>query len=130
MTLCAAEVHVGPHCDPLDPLVVIADEAKMSRHRAQAFPAGEGRDLDDDPGELPVGLDVRIDRLRELREVLLLEGRLRLQVEDGIGSVEAEVDHGVPSMTRDRRYYGTRITFPRDSPPIIRRKASCTSSSG
>jgi hypothetical protein len=42
--------------------VVIAHEAQVRRHRADAVPAGKRRDLDDDAGELARLLDVRIDR--------------------------------------------------------------------
>src|SRR6185503_4274056 len=80
-----AQRRVGHDRDLPDVLVVIADEAKVRRHRAEAVPPRERGDLEDEPGEVAGGLDERVDRLRELHEVFFREGRLRPHVQDRAG---------------------------------------------
>src|SRR3954471_18864475 len=69
-----ADGGIGDDGDLLHALVMVPHEANVGRHRAQAVPAGKFRRLEDDAGEAAGLLDVRIDRLCELREILLGEG--------------------------------------------------------
>ncbi len=49
-------VGVGDHRNLLDVLLMVADEAEVGHHRAEAVPTGgEGLRIDDQAGEIAVG---------------------------------------------------------------------------
>src|SRR5258706_9586552 len=89
-----AHRRIGDDRDLLDPLVVVAHEAEVRRHGAEAVPARKPRRIDDDARELALRFDEWIDRLRELREVFLLQCGLRPQMEDAVRCIEGVLKHG------------------------------------
>src|SRR5262249_26028290 len=100
-----AQSGVGDDGHLLDVLVVISNEAEVGGHCAEAVPSGKRRRLDDQPGKIACLLDERIDGLRELREVVLLERGLRSNEEDGVLGVEAVFDHvDLPLLRRFQRW--------------------------
>src|SRR6476469_8597411 len=95
--------HMGVRCDcdSLDALVMIANEAKLIDHCPKTFPSGERRGFDDETGKTAGRLDVRVDRLREFHEVVLLDRRFWLHMQDGMLGIEVVFDH--LSLLYDRR---------------------------
>jgi len=91
-----AHRRIGDDRDLLDPLVMVAHEAEVRRHGAEAVPARKPRRIDDDARELALRFDEWIDRLRELREVFLLQCGLRPQMEDAVGCIEECSSMGSP----------------------------------
>src|SRR5262249_59585706 len=88
-----AQRRVGDDRDLPDVLVVIANEAEVSRHRAETVPSGKRLDLDEDAGEIAVPCNVRVYGRRELSEIRRGERGLGAQVEDGVRGVEPAFDH-------------------------------------
>ena len=74
-----SQVGVRYDSDSLYALVTISNEAKLVDHCPKTPPSGERRGFDDETGKTAGCLDVRVDRLREFLEVVLLDrhGRAR-----------------------------------------------------
>src|SRR6476619_1899566 len=79
--------------DSLYALVMISDKAKLVDHCPKTLPSGERRGFDDETGKTAGCLDVRVDRLRRFHEVVLLDGRFWLHVQDGVLGIEVVFDH-------------------------------------
>jgi hypothetical protein len=56
---------------------------------------GESRSVDDEAGEIGMGLDLRIDRLRQLDKIGCVERRLRSHQQDGMRGIEIKFNHGL-----------------------------------
>src|SRR4029077_16702871 len=92
--LCdVSQVGVRYDGDSLDALVMIANKAKLVDHGPKTLPSGERRSVDDETSQTTGGLDVRVDRLREIHEVVLLDRRLWLHEQDGMLGIEVVFDH-------------------------------------
>src|SRR6185503_1618249 len=92
--LCdVSQVGVRYDGDSLDALVMIANKAKLVDHGPKTLPSGERRSVDDEASQTAGGLDVRVDRLREIHKVVLLERRFWLHVQDGMLGIEVVFDH-------------------------------------
>src|SRR5215831_12672673 len=107
---------VGHDGNLSDALVVLANEAKVSRHRTETVPPGKGGHLDEDAGEIAVGFDVGVDRGRKLSEIRRGEGGPGAQVEDGVRRVEPVFDH-VKLLRIGRLPHRSQETPPSPIPP-------------
>ena len=83
-----SHVGVGYDSDSLYALVMISNEAKLVDHCPKTLPSGERRSVDDEASQTAGGLDVRVDRLREIHKVVLLDRRFWLHVQDGMLGIE------------------------------------------
>src|SRR6476619_2181525 len=87
--------HVGVRydSDSLYALVMISNEAKLVDHCPKAPPSREPRSFDDEARKAAGCLDVRVDRLRELHKVVVLDRGFWLHVRDGMLGIEVVFDH-------------------------------------
>src|SRR6476661_1090025 len=87
--------HVGVRydSDSLYALVMISNEAKLVDHCPKTPPSREPRSFDDEARKAAGCLDVRVDRLRELHKVVVLDRGFWLHVQDGMLGIEAVFDH-------------------------------------
>src|SRR6476620_4279732 len=87
--------HVGVRydSDSLDALVMIANEAKLVDHCPKTPPSRQPSSFDDHARKTAGCLDVRVDRLREFHEVVLLDRRFWMHVQDGMLGIEVVFDH-------------------------------------
>src|SRR6478735_8274603 len=88
-----SDVGVRYDSDSLYALVMIANEAKLVDHCPKTPPSREPRSLDDEARKAAGCLDVRVDRLREFDEVVVLDRRFWLHVQDGMLGIEVVFDH-------------------------------------
>src|SRR6476660_6086978 len=88
-----SHVRVRHDSDSLYALVMISDKAKLVDHCPKTLPSGKRRGFDDETGKTAGCLDVRVDRLREFQEVVLLDRRFWLHVQDGVLGIEVVFDH-------------------------------------
>src|SRR6185312_1615500 len=87
--------HVGVRSDSdsLDALVMIANEAKLVDHCPKTPPSRQPSSFDDQARKTAGRLDVRVDRLREFDEVVLLDRRFWLHMQDGMLGIQVVFDH-------------------------------------
>src|SRR4051812_12169217 len=95
-----AHRRVGDDRDLPHALVVIAHEAEVRRHGAEAVPAWKPRRIDDDAGELALRFDERVDGPGEPGEVFLLERTFRTQVQDAACGIEVVLEHVALLLTQ------------------------------
>src|SRR6476620_5533779 len=88
-----SQVGVRDDSDSLDALVMISNKAKLVDHGPKTLPSRKRRGFDDEASQTTGGLDVRVDRLREFQEVILLDRRFWLHVQDGMLGIEVVFDH-------------------------------------
>ena len=69
-----AEMRVRDDSDLLDVLMVVPDKAQVGHQGAETGPAGKRRGFDDEPLEVTVLLDLRVDSFGEVREIAFLQG--------------------------------------------------------
>src|SRR4029079_11380166 len=107
--------HVGVRydSDSLDALVMIANEAKLVDHCPKTPPSRQPSSFDDQARKTAGCLDVRVDRLREFDEVVLLDRRFWMHVQDGMLGIEVVFDH--LSLLYDRCGARADLTYGADA---------------
>src|SRR6185436_17159057 len=114
--------HVGVRydSDSLYALVMISNEAKLVEHCPKTPPSREPRSFDDEARKAAGCLDVRVDRLRELHKVVVLDRGFWLHVQDGMLGIEVVFDH-VSLRDESALAQGGRVFRPVTLSSLVRR---------